>query len=245
MVFSHRKRGRRFQKTTPQFCHFYDPVRFNLFANIACDQSLTQQSRPVSVSAVFAGLVPQNHPDINMLLADPNTVPLPGWHPSLESIVTRINWGTNVTVSVPVGHANIDAAYVAAKLLPASHPDVAKLFAATPPPTHPDLDRLLANPASNPLPAFHPTIENYITHYNTNSIVTNVSAWHADPDVAYAAGKSIGSWHPSVDALFRNHKPALLPTGHPNLDTLLGDPSSHPCVPHLLGLRDAGIVQST
>ena len=115
------------------------------------------------VAKAFAGLLPAGHPAIGPLLGNPSATPLPAWHPPLDQMVTRINFGNPAAaVSVLAAHPPIDAAYAKGTALPSSHPDIGKLLASALPPSHPDVNAMFANPAAHPLPAWHPAIENYV-----------------------------------------------------------------------------------
>ena len=115
------------------------------------------------VAKAFAGLLPAGHPAIGPLLGNPSATPLPAWHPPLDQMVTRINFGNPAAaVSVLAAHPPIDAAYAKGTALPSSHPDIGKLPASALPPSHPDVNAMFANPAAHPLPAWHPAIENYV-----------------------------------------------------------------------------------
>ena len=45
------------------------------------------------VAKAFVGLLPAGHPAIGPLLGNPSATPLPAWHPPLDQMVTRINFG--------------------------------------------------------------------------------------------------------------------------------------------------------
>ena len=108
---------------------------------------------------------------------------------------------------------------------------------------HPNVDTLFANPAANPLPAGHPVLDSVFATSsatpppatsNTPSTNTNgkisISQTHVDLDKSYAQGLGYTPGHPLMQARFA----AILPAGHPNIDTLMTTlplrplPAGHP-----------------
>lgn len=56
--------------------------------------------------ALLSGALPENHPDVDVLLRDPEHHPLPGWHPSLDMVVTRRSiWSPGLLLTVMVSAA--------------------------------------------------------------------------------------------------------------------------------------------
>lgn len=56
------------------------------------------------------------------------------------------------------------------------------------------------------------------------TITQTVSFFHPDIDVNYAAGVGVGATHMSIQAVLASE----LPVSHPNVDTLLRNPTGHP-----------------
>jgi hypothetical protein len=185
------------------------------------------------VSRSFAALLPAGHPDVAPLLGNPAAAPLPAWHPALDGMVARIDYGNPAAAKVQVfaAHPSIDRAYAEGAPVPASHPGIARLFSAGAllPPTHPDVGALFADPTAKPLPAWHPTLENYVVRFGATGKTggidqVEVPAFHPDIDAAYKRGAAVPPSHPAVAPLLA----ALLPPSHPDVDMLLADPAAHP-----------------
>eukprot|EP00937_MAST-01D_sp_MAST-1D-sp2_P001989 g1989.t1 len=200
-----------------------------------------------NVGQVFDGMLPAGHPDLNVLLQDPSAKPLPDWHPSLEAMVTRVNFGNPVAkAAVPADHPNIDSAYAARRPMPNTHPNVAALFSGILPASHPNVDTLLANPSANPLPAWHPTIENHVDRSGTGGAdgsaggvddddvgLVQVPAYHPGIDSSYQRGVAAPANHPKVQVLLASIMFLVVPaTRNSVLTWFLGIPFDHVILHH-------------
>ena len=76
---------------------------------------------------------------------------------------------------------------------------------------------VVLDPAANPMPAWHSTLEQYLVRRAPVTLEIAVGFYHPSIDAAYAAGEAIPATHPSVQALFAGD----LPPGHVDVDDLL------------------------
>ena len=86
------------------------------------------------------------------------------------------------------------------------------------------VDEMLADPENNPLPVWHPNISSVQYRLPEPTTRVNVSYYHPDVDIAYAAGTPISETHPNVAAFLEEELPAT----HPDVNTLLRAPREHP-----------------
>jgi hypothetical protein len=68
--------------------------------------------------------------------------------------------------------------------MPTSHPSVQEMMASVLGSWHPNVDDILRDPTNNPMPAFHPDLDQYIVRETVTQL----------PHV------SIGFYHPDADA---------------------------------------------
>jgi ABC-type sugar transport system substrate-binding protein len=76
--------------------------------------------------AVCAGLLPVNHPNLTVLIANPAAHPLPSGHPEIDpwiGVSARPAYSP-YRVSIPFWHPTVEAAYRGGRAAPAYHPDV-------------------------------------------------------------------------------------------------------------------------
>eukprot|EP00038_Savillea_parva_P004495 m.138613 g.138613 ORF g.138613 m.138613 type:complete len:1032 (-) comp11487_c0_seq1:152-3247(-) len=186
-------------------------------------------THPSIQSALLAHL-PSGHPNVDTLLANPSSHPIPDWHPRLSALVSRRS-RVVFTVSVSPFHLNVDSAFGRGESMPASHPSVHDMMVPVLSATHPNVNDMLTNPAANPLPNWHPPLEDYISRRSTAAVgdgwdlpSVSVAIDHPDIDRAYARGEAVPSSHPKVGPMMSDK----LPPGHPDVDALLADPLAHP-----------------
>jgi hypothetical protein len=71
----------------------------------------------------------------------------------------------------------------------------------------------------------HPNVDPwFIPAATPTNMAVSVGSFHPDVGTTYAAGTAVPSDHPSVHASYT----AILPTSHPNIDTILADPANNP-----------------
>lgn len=118
------------------------------------------------VAAMLSSEIPPNHTDVDTLLRDPASHPLPSWHPRLEAMLRRSASAkaTLPEVMVALDHPDADAEYRAGNPISLTHPSVQELMKGHLPPDHPDCDTLLRDPAAHPLPAWHPRLNDMMAH---------------------------------------------------------------------------------
>ena len=182
------------------------------------------------VGPMLAAVLPAGHPEVDALLADPGSHPLPDWHPALTQFVLP-RPAVQFSVSVSGFHTNVDAAFAAGDPLPSGHPSVHALVAAALPAGHPDLDAVLADPINNPVPSWHPPFEQWLQRDvllgasgSVRTDVVSISHDHPDIDQAFANNQAVPDGHPSVHAMLAQ----ALPPRHPNIDAVLRSPADNP-----------------
>lgn len=177
-----------------------------------------------SVHDMFAAKMPPSHPNLDELLKDPKSHPLPWWHPKLSLFVSKREVDIEL-VSISSYHPDVDAAYEAGEAVSDNHPSIQTFLEPILPSKHPNVDDLLRNPQENPLPAGHPQLSDFVTRRSREELPT-VDVFHFHPNVAtsYEKGIAISSDHPSVQNLLADG----IPENHPDIDEMLRDPQSHP-----------------
>ena len=121
-------------------------------------------------------------------------------------------------------HPDIDEAFANGEPLPKRHPPVAGLFAAALTFEHPNVDDILADPASNPLPAWHPRIDSFtnatssVASSSERSALVSIAFDHLNIDEAYNNGAILPKDHPRIIDLMER------PMGHAEFNTLMRDP---------------------
>ena len=191
-----------------------------------------------SIQTLIASSLPTSHPNVDMLLADPANHPIPASHPLLSDLVSRRS-PVVFTVGVSGYHVNVSQSYALGKAMPPTHPSVQDLMGPVLSATHPNVDDMLRDPVNNPLPYWHPDLENYIWRREAlGSLgwggllpVVNIAYDHPDIDAAYARGDKL----PNTNSFMPNHHPKVgpmmahkLPAAHPDVDMLLANPSAYP-----------------
>ena len=133
-------------------------------------------------------------------------------------------------IRISKSHVSLDYAYRQNMKYPQNHPLMNAQLIPLMPAGHPNVDALFANPQANPLPPGHPelnsvfatsaTAPNQPTSETNNSPSNgkvSISGTHVDLDQSYAQGLGYSRGHPLMQARFQ----AILPAGHPNIDTLM------------------------
>ena len=118
------------------------------------------------VAANVAGF-PAGHVNIDECLADPAAHPLFAGHPSLGTPYISYNVKAKTVASLPNGHPGVSRAYAAGNSAYKGHPRVHSLYKSVlgfPSSGHPDVDACLADPASHPLPSWHPPLDVFLTY---------------------------------------------------------------------------------
>ena len=196
---------------------------FHPDANASYAAGTAVSAQHPSVQNFLRSVLPGTHPDVDLILRDPGSYPLPGWHPAVSQFQARQS-EPELRVEVSAFHPDVDGAYAAGTGTAPKHPSVQALLQAVLPDTHPSIDPMLRDPASHPLPSWHPNIGRFQERSPPVTRTHNVTAFHPDPDAQYAAAVPIGEQHPSVQAMFGD----LLPPTHPDVDTILRNPGLHP-----------------
>jgi hypothetical protein len=171
------------------------------------------------------GPLPETHPDINLMLADPAANPLPEWHPVLSKFQQRDAEPT-LQRNVSFYHPSIAKAYADGVGIDVeTHPDLQAFFEEVQPPSHPAVMRLLADPVNNPIPDWHPALDTFQRRGPEPKVARNVTFYHPNIDAAFRDGIGIDiKTHPNITADFAE----VLPESHPPLMGLLADPANNP-----------------
>jgi Ferric reductase like transmembrane component/FAD-binding domain/Ferric reductase NAD binding domain len=208
-----------FQITTPFWHSFYD-IEATYKAGTAVPDSHPNQH------AALASVMPSNHPNIDTLLRNPGANPLPSWHPPLNPFVVS-SAQPNLQITTPFWHSfyDIEAKYRAGVAVPDSHPNQHAALASVMPSNHPNIDTLLRNPGANPLPAGHPPLNTWVMSTAPPKYNISVPQWHnLNIEALYKQQSAAPSSHPSQHAKFAS----LMPSNHPDIDTLIKNPSATP-----------------
>ena len=180
-------------------------------------------NRHPSIQSALSAYLPSGHPNCDTLLANPSAHPLPFWHPTMSALITR-RARLSFTVDTSSYHPNATTSFASGIAMPASHASVQSMMASVLGTWHPNVDTILRNPAANPMPVFHPPIDQFISRLPAAPLPrVSIGFYHPDVDASYAAGTAVSSRHPSLQALLASD----LPSSHPNVDTLLANPSAH------------------
>ncbi len=110
--------------------------------------------------------MPASHPNITALLQNPAANPLGPFHPAIDPWIgnrTQPSYSPD-RVTVRYWHPPVTVPYNLGHPVPATHPYVHDMLADVMPTNHPNLTTLLANPAANPIPAWHPPIEPWVRY---------------------------------------------------------------------------------
>eukprot|EP00978_Attheya_sp_CCMP212_P020568 scaffold59034_cov42-Attheya_sp.AAC.3 len=175
----------------------------------------------------FSNLLPKNHPNVDKLLADPRGNPLPWWHPPLSSFISQAPPLDLPTISTFSYHPNADEYYAAGTPISDRHPLVQDMLAdvLAKMPNHPNVDKLLQDPVKNPLPLWHPKLEELIKRRKEEELPQiSTFSFHPDVDASYAAGTPMSDEHPSVQFMML----AYLPVSHRDCDIMLRNPLEYP-----------------
>eukprot|EP00037_Helgoeca_nana_P028113 m.327828 g.327828 ORF g.327828 m.327828 type:complete len:890 (+) comp27684_c0_seq1:429-3098(+) len=151
----------------------------------------------------------------------------PDWeddHPNVDPWFIPAATPTNMAVSVGSFHPDVGTTYAAGTAVPSDHPSVHASYTAILPTSHPNIDTILADPANNPLPWWHPELSQFVSGILPITVALPVTAFHPNVDAAYAAGTPYQINHASVHPLLTS----FIPSTHPNIDVMLQDPASHP-----------------
>lgn len=118
-----------------------------------------------SVQALIAAELPANHTHVDTMLQNPSRYPLPAWHASLESMMSRSSDGRGSLpkISISYDHPDVGAAYNRNEAVPTNHPSVHNLVRGHLPPNHPGIDAMMKNPSAYPIPAWHPALNDMVT----------------------------------------------------------------------------------
>ena len=170
-------------------------------------------------------ITPSTHPNINEMLANPKENPIPDWHVSLDLLQRRQPEVTR-KFNVSFYHPSIAEQYAQGiGIDDDKHPDIGAFFADVIPSTHPSIMEMLANPADNPIPDWHPVLDDLQQRSAEVSLQMNVTFYHPNIAERYAAG--IGAKikdHPDIAEYFAS----VTPSTHPNINEMLAHPADHP-----------------
>ena len=170
-------------------------------------------------------ITPSTHPNINEMLANPKENPIPDWHVSLDLLQRRQPEVTR-KFNVSFYHPSIAEQYAQGIGIDVDkHPDIGAFFADAIPSTHPSIMEMLANPADNPIPDWHPVLDDLQQRAPERSRVVPVPTAHPNASFLYTSGFGVPATHPDVQA----YLDGFLPATHPSdLMAMLKDPKSFP-----------------
>ena len=197
---------------------FYHP---NVTEQYAAGVGIDISKHP-SIQRFLEDVLPERHPNVDAVLADPSDNPLPDWHPAPERFQSRLPEPSLVR-DVTFYHPDVDVEYSAGGGTSLTHPSIHDFLLPELPPTHPNVDAMLRAPGANPLPDWHPRLSRFQRRGNAITRRHTVSAYHPDPDQQFAAGVAVSSHHPSMQAFFGD----LVPPTHPDVDDILRNPRVH------------------
>jgi hypothetical protein len=174
------------------------------------------------IHAKLAAVLPRTHPHVMEMLSDPEGNPLPDWHPLLSAFNTPQRKPPPVPTTYY--HPDVDDAYAKDEGISEKHPSIQNKYARYIPSSHPDIDQVLADPAGNPLPDWHPLLSEFNRPGPEPIVAIPVTFYHPRVDLEYDNGVSISSNHPDLQHLFQN----VLPERHPLISEMLADPQANP-----------------
>lgn len=189
-----------------------------------------------------SGALPASHANIDTILKNPTLHPLPVWHPALSSYLV---YGQPATTAVPISasHPDIDEMISSKIVPPLAHPSVRAKFMSVVAATHPgtlscrqqalkslyltppsircclhssDIDVIFRNPATNPIPSWHPRIGGFFLKKPPVKLSIPISAAHPDINTVVATREALPTSHPSVKAKFVG----MVGTTHPGLNMI-------------------------
>jgi hypothetical protein len=181
----------------------------------------------VSVQNLMASVLGSWHPNVDDILRNPASNPMPASHPKLEEFILRGAGPRLPEVSIGFYHPSVDASYAAGTPYSSTHPLLQPTFAASLPSGHPNVDTLLANPGAHPLPTLHPDLSTMVMIRPEVTFAVSVLDFHVNVDTSFAAAAVMPTWHPSVAAMFAS---VVDPAWHPNIDVILQVRRRWPCV---------------
>eukprot|EP00978_Attheya_sp_CCMP212_P042419 scaffold258200_cov77-Attheya_sp.AAC.1 len=180
-----------------------------------------------SVQLMMLAYLPESHRDCDIMLRNPLEYPLPSWHPKLEELISQREEEELPQISTFSYHPNADEYYAAGTPISDRHPLVQDMLAdvLAKIPNHPNVDELLQDPVKNPLPSWHPKLEELIKRRKEEELPQiSTFSFHPDVDASYAAGTPMSHEHPSVQLMML----AYLPESHRDCDIMLRNPLEYP-----------------
>eukprot|EP00038_Savillea_parva_P018065 m.22326 g.22326 ORF g.22326 m.22326 type:complete len:1212 (+) comp3975_c0_seq2:424-4059(+) len=177
-----------------------------------------------SVQSLMASVLSASHPNVDTILNNPGSNPMPDWHPSIDTYIARTTGNFTALVNIGYYHPDMDAEYAAGNAVSSNHPSIQPLLTTALPSTHPDVDTCLSNPSAYPLPDWHVRLSFLVARRDPVVFSVAISKFHPDVDTAMSRQFPMAASHPSVHAMMAS----VLTASHVNVDAVLQDPAANP-----------------